>query len=569
MASVLEMKHAARLLTSIALAARALVAQEPPAQDFGRAYVTIPYSELRALWEAGHDKPQPPREPEAPPVAALVHRADLRLQFSDAGGVLDAEFDVEMLGTQWQTIPLLGGDVRLDKADAGERSVIWKDGYALLTNTAGKTPIALHLATRGAKQMAFPLKLNLCSASVKRLTVTGVPAGLEVRVNGQAAAAMKDGMAVFHLPGDAGEVSIELGAPKKIEAERPITASHWRTQSEVLVRFAEGRLRFLSRLFAQADDGSGLEMAVEVPANAAGVTVVGEDLADWSQTRADDGRRILRVRWKTRDVLDRELAVTYAVPQSPLAEEWTLQGPLAADGGEARHLFAILPADGLELKGEGLRAAVESRRLPEWMRADIGGAVFVTAESASTLALQTHWLPWIATAEAIVSEVKAQLRLVADGATQAAVTFAIKHQAPLAWRLELPAEVELLSCSVGGTAAHPILRGDGAIEIPLPVPDKGVSNVTLVYTAKAKALDPVSGEIALELPRTPLFIERIDWSITIPAAFEVTTFDSNGFVANQAVEGPRDEPGVALRKDFCRGERPVVALFYQRRTLEK
>lgn len=555
------MKHAICLL----LAALTAHAAEPSVPDLGHAYVTIPYAELRALWEAGQRRPEPVKEPAPAPVAFLVHRADVRLELGESSSAIDATFEVESLDAKWQTIPLLGGDARLDKAEAGERSVIWSDGYALLTNAAGKTPVALHLATRGAKHLATPLTLKLGSASVKRLTISGVPAGQEVRVNGQAAATGKDGIALVYLPGEAGEVSIELAAPKMEEAPKPITPSHFQTQSQTLVHFAEGRLRFLARVFARTDDGSGMEMTLALPANASAITVSGEDLADWSQSRADDGRRLLRVRWKTRDVLDREVALAYAVPQSPLADQWTLQVPASPDDKDARHLFAIVPAGGLELKGDGLRAAVESRRLPDWMREDIGGAAFVTAEAASQLVLQTHWLPAIATAEAIVGEAKAKLQLVADGAMQVAVSYAIKHQAPLAWRLELPAEVEILTCTVGGVSAQPIQRENGAIEFALPTPDKGASNVAIVYAAKAKPLDPVSGELAIELPRTALFIEHFDWSIALPAAFEVTTFYGAGWAANQAP----DEHSVALRKDFCRAERPTLALFYQRRGLEK
>ena len=566
------MKHFPSLLALLTTAASAATLPEPPpSPDLGRAFVTIPYAELRALWEAGQRKPEPAAPPEVAPVPFLVHRADVRIALGEAASKIDAEFEVEALEKKWQRIPLLGGEVRLEKAEAGERSVVWDEGYALLTNVPGRTPVALHLATRGARQLTVPLKLKLGSASVKRLSVSGIPAGLEARVNGQAGASA-DGVAVFLLPGDAGEVSLELTVPKIAEAPKPpppITPSHWQTQSQVLVRFAEGRLRFAARVFARADDGSGLDLTLALPANAGAITVTGEDVADWSQTRGDDGRRLLRIRWKTRDVLDRELSIAYAVPQSPLAEQWTLQAPASPDDKDARHLYAILPADGLELKGDALRAAVESRRLPEWMREKIDGAAFVTAEAASQLVLQTHWLPAIATAEAIVSEAKAALRLVADGATQTAVSYTIKHAAPLAWRLELPEKVELLSCTVGGAAAPPIQRENGVIELALPTPKNGATSVALVYTAKLKPLDPVSGDVALELPRTPIFIEHLDWSITLPAAFEITAIDGNVSVGSNASESTGGDRIISLRKDFCRAERPSVSLFYQRRSLEK
>ena len=566
------MKHLACLLALLTAAAVADTLPEPAAPpDLGRAFVTIPYSELRALWEAGHRKPEPPMLPEVAPVPFVVHRADVRIALGEVTSKIDAEFEVEVLEKKWQSVPLLGGEARLDKAEAGERSVVWNDGYALLTNVPGRTPVTLHLATRGVRHSSMPLKLKLGNASVKKLSVSGIPAGLEARVNGQAANAV-DGLAVFTLPGDAGEISLELAAPKIEEVAKPlppITPSRWQTQSQVLVRFAEGRLRFAARVFARADDGSGLDVVLALPANAGGISVTGDDLADWSQTRAEDGRRLLRVRWKTRDVLDRELTLAYAVPQSSFAEQWTLQPPASPDDKDARHLYAILPADGLELKGDALRAAVESRRLPEWMRAEIGGAAFVTAESAGPLVLQTHWLPAIATAEAIVSEAKATLRLVADGATQTSVAYTISHQAPLAWRLELPANVELLSCTMGGVAAQPVQRENGVIELAVPTPAKGTTTVALVYTAKLKALDPVSGNAALELPRTPLFIEHLDWSIALPAIFEVTAIDGNVSVAGSTADPGRGDRAVALRKDFCRAERPAVSLFYQRRSLDK
>jgi hypothetical protein len=566
------MKHFPSLLALLTTAASAATLPEPPpSPDLGRAFVTIPYAELRALWEAGQRKPEPVAPPEVAPVPFLVHRADVRIALGEAASKIDAEFEVEALEKKWQRIPLLGGEVRLDKAEAGERSIVWDEGYALLTNVPGRTPVALHLATRGARHLTVPLKLKLGSASVKRLSVSGIPAGLEARVNGQSAPTA-NGVAVFLLPGNAGEVSLELTVPKIAEAPKPpppITPSHWQTQSQVLVRFAEGRLRFAARVFARADDGSGLDLTLALPANAGAITVTGEDVADWSQTRADDGRRLLRIRWKTRDVLDRELTLSYAVPQSSLAEQWALQAPTSPDDKDARHLFAILPADGLELKGDALRSAVESRRLPEWMRAEIGGAAFMTAESAAQLVLQTHWLPAIATAEAIVSEARGGLRLVADGATQTAVTYTIKHAAPLAWRLELPEKVELLSCTVGGVAARPIQRENGVIELALPTPKDGTTSVALVYTAKLKALDPVSGDVGLELPRTALFIERLDWSITLPATFEITAIDGNVSASGSTAESTGGDRIISLRKDFCRAERPAVSLFYQRRSLEK
>ena len=562
------------LLLALACAAALHAAPEPstppPASELGRAFVTIPYSELRALWEAGQAARRAAETPDAlPPVAQLVHRAELVLTLGENRSALETKFEAESLTARWQTIPLLGGEARLEQTDA---QVVWKDGYCLLASEAGRKTATLNFVTRGAAALTpqAPLRLVLGSATVKLLRVAGIPAGYEARVNGSTGE-MKNGVASFALPSEAGEVTLQLAEPRVEKPSKPATPSQWQTQSQTLVRYAEGRLHFQSRVFAHADDGSGLELLLTLPANAAAVTAKGDDVEDWAALRLDDGRRVMRVRWKTADVLDREVAVTYTVPQSPLDEQWLLHAPSAPEHADARHLYVIVPPEGLELKGGALGAAAAANRLPQWMRELIDGAVFVTAEGGSQLALQTHWLPTIAAAEAIVTEAKGQLRLVSDGSSQTAMSYVIRHQTPLAWKLELPADVNILSCSINGRSARPIQREGGVIEFALPAPADaatGATQVALVYSAKVKPLDPVSGRVALELPRTPLFIERLDWLVGLPGEFEVTAAEGNVAIAPPAQPGA-DAGSIALRKDLCSGERPGVELFYQRRSLEK
>src|SRR6202012_3373307 len=150
-----------------------------------------------------------------------------------------------------------------------------------------------------------------------------------------------------------------------------------------------------------------------------------------------------------------------------------------------RTFFAIVLSEGLELKGEGVQAAVASQRLPAWMRTAIGGAAFVTAESGTALSLAARWLPTVATAEAIVSETKCDLRLVSDGSTQTSATYSIRPAAPLPLSVELPAEVELLTCPVDGRSAQPVQRENGALEFSLPAcADPKGTTVAFVYAAK-------------------------------------------------------------------------------------
>ncbi|MDQ3625440.1 MAG: hypothetical protein M3463_23695, partial [Verrucomicrobiota bacterium] len=492
---------------------------EPPASaDLSRAFVTIPYSELRALWEAGRKgAPGPPPAPA--PVAHLVHLAELQLELADQLSALNAVFEVEALEEKWQTISLLGGEAQLEKAEAADQAIVWQDGYQLLTRQPGRKRVTMQLTARGLSRIApqDELRLQLASATIKRLRVSGIPAASEVRVNGQPAGAVQDGNALFALSSAAGEVRIQIVA-KRTEPPPAPKPSQWQAQSQTLVRYSEGRLRFVSRVLARAEDGSGLEMELMLPASARSISVTGDDLAESVQSRREDGGRALRLRWNTPDVLDRELTLTYAMP-SPLADQWALPAPAIAEQAESRHLYAIIPSEGLELQGAELRSGSAAHRLPEWMGKEVGSAPFVTAEAGAQLTLQTRWLPAIATAEAVVTKAKCQLRLVADGSLRTSATYSIRHEAPLAWRLEMPAGVELLSCTVAGRPARPIQREASALELHLPASaddSKGISSITFEYVGKTTALDPVSGQVALELPRTALFLERLDWSVLVP-----------------------------------------------------
>src|SRR5439155_18551739 len=92
-----RMKHIACLFALLAVDGAETPPEMPPSPDLVRAYVTIPYSELRALWEAGQRKPEPPAPPEVAPVSFLVHRAEVRIALGDAASKIEADFEVEAL----------------------------------------------------------------------------------------------------------------------------------------------------------------------------------------------------------------------------------------------------------------------------------------------------------------------------------------------------------------------------------------------------------------------------------------------------------------------------------------
>ena len=77
--------------------------------------------------------------------------------------------------------------------------------------------------------------------------------------------------------------------------------------------------------------------------------------------------------------------------------------------------------------------------------------------------------------------------------------------------------------------------------------------------------------MALELPKTNLFIEHIEWRIGIPSIYDISASEGNvtPYSHSTPVIKPKNDGSLSFQKDFCRGERPRISLFYERKSLEK
>jgi hypothetical protein len=100
--------------------------------------------------------------------------------------------------------------------------------------------------------------------------------------------------------------------------------------------------------------------------------------------------------------------------------------------------------------------------------------------------------------------------------------------------------------------------------MPLPPAGKEASQIQLSFTAAGEALDPVSGTLALALPRTPLFIRTLNWRIDLPAAYRA---EVHGNLIRDSLAAADPPSAIRLRKNLCRDEVPAVSVFYQRADL--
>lgn len=604
---------AVSVVTTFGLLGPTLGQQPPPTQEtalppaspalpsISSGTVTLPYGELKALWEAAQLKvgPTTPAKAPAPPVAFSVQSARYEVSSSDDARQVTGQAVFEVIGFTegWTAVPLLPAqEILLSGVEPEGTLVAIRDGkYTLFLDHPGRRSVTLRFSADVREEKTTgerALRLSGPSALINELRVSGVPEGWLAEVPNAARApkdspvttadARRGGNAspdVFRLPADQPLVLNLINAQERKPAPPPVP-SVWQMDAQALVRYDEGRLVYKARLRLGTDAGTGTTADLLLPATTSVLSVSGEDLDYWHVVKSEAaGTRRLEVAWKTPDTLRHELLLTYEVPQPSAEGEWHLNTPqVASNGGRLRSAQYILPMiEGAEFipdEGNSSLPAGDPRQLPRWLANDLADASFAVvnqdkpAPTDNSIALvRVHRLPLVRTVRATVEQSRFRTRLVADGALLCEGTVTVRHDGPQTVELILPKEAQLLSCSVNAHDALPVDRGGGRIDLMLPVEPAGkTTQIDLSYTGHQPALAPVAGRVALALPEINLFVQTLLWELQIPEEYELTALEGNVTLApaaaNPTSSGP---PMIRLRKELLKGEQPSAELFYQKR----
>jgi len=440
----------------------------------------------------------------------------------------------------------LEGGAQIDKIEPADAQLLSQEGrYSLATNHVGRSKITIHFASpisteAGGRSFAIPF----APAAIKTLSLSGLPEGEIAQVTGATLSGSGKASANYRLPKES-EVQVRI-VPQPEPPELP-TPSHWKIESQSLVRFGEGKLQYQTHVSAFAADGSGLDLELVLPASARISNVTGDDMLNWTV-----GKK-LRIDWKTRNLLSREFDLVYEIPQPATAGVWKLQTPHLTQGEPGEGLFAVTGERGMEMRA----TAPQPTRLPRWLAqcASKLSVVLVGSDGG----LEVKWLPLVPTSPAVIDSARSVMHVVSDGAMVDEITYCIRHEGPLNWQLHLPTGTQLLTCLVNGNAINPVDRGENVIELALDAPGRQGTEVKVSTMARKSPFKPVTGQIELELPMTELLIQKLDWELQIPANYELAAIEGN-------VESlPSSRPTqILLRKELCKNEYPVIRLFYQK-----
>lgn len=524
-------------------------------QELDQAEVRIPYGELKQLLA----RAAPVAKPASPKPALLSAR--LRLSVENNRPVIDATFRTVSFGAEMTVIPLMGGGVSLEKQEPEDAWIVFdQNALCLAMDQPGTRMLKLRvLPVIGAEGIV--LSLPPCPSAI--FETGGLPEEQSVILKSSGGEQALTARQIVPLPHSGGTFSIRvLDRRETHEALSPAEPSTWAWQHQALVVPADGGLVYQIVSRASAAGGSGVEALVPMPPDAQDITVSGEDLISHSEVRGGNRSLNLKFLWKNRGILDRQLVISYRLPVLPLARTWVLQAP----GGEGtRTRFIIADSPLLTYAADGLSGPLTSQGLPSLLAESLEGANCHHLESAASADLTVTSNPVAATAEGVVTDAEWTLKIEPDGAMLATGLMSIEHKNTLGFVFDTPEGMKLLACEVAGRPVSPVDLGEGRLMVSLMSHDEK-SRLSCSFTGRAGALDPVQGTMKLALPKVPLFIHSLLWSLDLPAGYQAETHGNLKRV-HVTTAGPPSR--IALRKNLCRDERPEIHVFYQRTDLNR
>ena len=164
---------------------------------------------------------------------------------------------------------------------------------------------------------------------------------------------------------------------------------------------------------------------------------------------------------------------------------------------------------------------------------------------------------------AIVTEALFQTQMAQDGAQLTSVSVRLEHSTATTLPLILPDGAEILRCAALGKpiSSHSTSAG---VHLTLPAPPTNgdqthSTEVTFTYFLRGAALHDAEGEIDLVLPRTPLLIRRLDWTIELPEGLQLT---ATGNLEPQASPAPKSHV-LQLSRRLCRDDVTQTRITYR------
>lgn len=527
------------------------------AQNLEQAEVRLSYAEFKSLLQQAN--PPTPKAAVQPIPKPTLLTARLTFEVDGQQPILRGNFKVASFSDDIASTPLIRGNIAVDQQEpATALVVIDNQSISLVTRQAGTQNLSLRLLPQTSKQ-GYNFQVPPCPSAI--LEIGKLPDHHSViLLQGDQEIPLGVSQSIPLTSGN-GEITLRLLDDKETEAAtRPPEPSEWAWQHQAIVDPIDGELTYQLITQASATGGSGVDAILPMPADARDIAIRGEDLVSFDQLRGDKRSLSIALHWKTRGILDRQILVSYRMPLRPLDNTWQLQAP----GNETTKTRFLIPENPhLNLAATGLSISSRPDGLPAKLAEPMFGRNYRYLETTTQADLKITRIPVAATAEGVIKQAVWNIDLEADGAMLVAGNLTIEHRSPLEFEFDTPDNMKLLKCELNGKPIAPVDSGSGKLMLSLTA-TSGNSRLTCSFTGRNSGLDPVEGTLQLTLPLTPLFIHSLDWTLNLPGSYQAETHGNLKRIANS-----QRPSTIALHKNFCRGERPGVQVFYKRSDLNR
>ncbi len=536
----------------------ALLASFPlAAQTLDDAEVRLPYRELKELLaNAGKSTERKPATP--PPALLAIH---LRLGMGNGQPFIEATCRATSFGGETTFIPLIGGDIALEKSEPEDAIIVAReDSLHLVADGIGSRTITLRLLPSAGGD-GFTLALPPCPSLI--LETGELADGRSFQISHGNHLETLGGNQRHPLPASIRNLHVRLLDDQETRAAlSPPEPSEWSWQHQALVMPEEDALFYQLVARSSAASGSGVSALLPLPRDAREITVNGADLVSHSIVRGENRSQSLALNWGTRGVLDRRVLLSYRMPLGPLDRIWQLQAP---GGEDTRTRFMVATNPLLAYAAEQLSPPRQPLGLPADFIGPLHGNLCQFLEADTSAGLAVTPIPVADTAEGVITKADWSLKIEPDGAMLATGLLSIDHKGPFDLTIDTPEGMKLLSCEVSQKSVSPVDLGDGLLKLSLPA--GGAPGVVRIsFTGSVTGLDPVEGVLKLALPKTPVFIHALAWSLELPVGYQAET---HGNLKRGTPTDKSSASRIHLTKNLCRDERPEVHVFYQRADIHR
>ncbi len=472
-----------------------------PFRDLGKIFekedegVFLPYEEFLSLWKRAH---VPVRDPQTPPVSAVVRAATYEGAVEGDVVTLRAKLELEVLTDGWHRVPLVFAGAGIEEARLAGRPALLlpsSGGYSLLVDGAGRKELelVLRVPTSGDgenRQATF----SVPPVPLSRLTLD-VPGGAtEVDVHPRTAATTEP------LEGSTTRLVAFLGAVEQVRISwRQRVEEEKRVEPLVFadeqhdVRIDPGVLRSELSVAFSILRAPVRSLTLDVPPDAVTLYLQGDGLKSWE--RSDDGTTIrielrepVRERWGLRLGLER--------PLPPLPSRVTLPMAFVRDVERETGFVRILAGAGVKIEPAetpGL-LQVDVAELPQPLQGTPPGRTFAYRYPArpGLVTLNVEALePRVSVEQGTRVTIRAEgtdVAVVADYAVERAGIFGVAFA--------LPDDLDVLAVRVKGVAYndHKVREDDGRRVLDVSFGDRLLGGARVEIDARRTTPLPGEGE---------------------------------------------------------------------------